>query len=129
MHSYYRAVFPVSGSGGCITCIIILFIVVQSFIEVSEFLLSQAGVKVLFSEKFSQDPLERFFGMQRSHGGRCDNPTVRDFVYNTTSLRLQGSLAKGPTRGNCCRRSSSDEQGDIIDDTPLPKRKCIRRKL
>ena len=102
------------------------FFLVQSFIEVSDFLLSQ-GVKVLFSERFSQDPLEQFFGMQRSHGGRCDNPTVRDFVYNTTSLRLQGSLAKDPIRGNCRRRPLSEE-GDIVDDTPLPKRKCTRKK-
>ncbi len=42
--------------------------------------------------------LESFFGKQRSHGGRCDNPTVKDFVYNTTSIRLQGALAKDPLR-------------------------------
>ena len=71
--------------------------IVKSFLEVSEYLLSYPGVTALLSECFNQDPLEGFFGKQRSFGGRCDNPTVKD----TTSLRLQGTLAKDPVRGNC----------------------------
>ena len=93
----------------------------NSFLDVSKYLLSYPGVKAIFSERFNQDPLESFFGKQRSHGGRCDNPTVKDFLYNTTSLRLQGSLAKDPVRGNCRRRNS--EQAELIDNAPLPKRK------
>ena len=96
--------------------------VVKSFLDVSEYLLSYPGVSAVFSERFNQDPLECFFGKQRSFGGRCDNPTVKDFIYNTTSLRLQGALAKDPVRGNCRR---SREQVD--DSGPLPKR--ARRKL
>ena len=77
--------------------------VVHSFVEVSKYLLSYPEVKAVFSERFNQDPLESFFGKQRSHGGHCDNPTVRDFVYTTTSLRVQGSMAKDPIKGNCRR--------------------------
>ena len=100
----------------------------HSFVGVSKYLLSYPGVKV-FSERFNQDNLESFFGKQRSRGGRCDNPTVKDFVYNTTSLRLQGALAKDPVRGNCRRRNC--EQADLIDSARLPKRKrhSANRKL
>lgn len=93
---------------------------VKSFLEVSNYLLSYPGVKALFSERFNQDPLESFFGKHRSYGGRSDNPTVRDFVYNTTSLRMQGALARDPVRGNCKRRR---EQVEIVDNSPLPKRR------
>ena len=79
--------------------------------------------RAVFSERFNQDPLESFFGKQRSHGGHWDNPTVKDFVYNTTSLRRQGALAKDPIRGNCRRRVRDSKQADLIDNTPLPKRK------
>lgn len=102
--------------------------VVHSFVEVSKYLLSYSGVKAVLSERFNQDPLESFFGKQRSHGGYCDNPTVRDFMYTTSSLRVQGSLAKDPVRGNC-RRPRNEQEGDLIDDTPLPKRRSIRKKL
>ena len=100
----------------------------NSFLDVSKYLLCYPGVKAIFSERFNQDPLESFFGKQRSHGGYCENPTVRDFVYNTTSLRVQGALAKDPIRGNCRRNST---QADLVDDTPLPKRKrySAKRKL
>ncbi len=104
-----------------------LFIcIVNSFLDVCKYLLSYHGVEAIFSERFNQDPLESFFGKHRSFGGRCDNPTVKDFVFNTTSLRLQGALAKDPVRGNCKRRSS--ERADLIDDTPLPKRKRYSAK-
>lgn len=90
--------------------------------EVTKLLLSLPGVTAVFSEHFNQDPLESFFGKQRCHGGHNDNPTVSDFLYNTTSLRLQGSLAKDPINGNCRSMAPKDES-DVIDETPLPKRK------
>ena len=103
---------------------IIQVYLVHSFVEVSKYLLSYPGVEAVFSERFNQDPLESFFGQQRSHGGHCDNPTVRDFMYTTTSLRVQGSLAKDPIRGNC--RRPRNAQGD---DTPIPKRRIQRKKF
>lgn len=108
------------------TCYLCVSSLVHSFVDVSKYLLSYPGVKAVFSERFNQDPLESFFGKQRSHGGHCDNPTVKDFVYNTTSLRLQGALAKDPVRGNCRRRNH--EQADSIDNTPLPKRRRYSAK-
>ena len=43
----------------------------------------------MLTERFSQDPLENYFGRQHSIGGRKDNPTIRDFGYNDNSIRSQ----------------------------------------
>ena len=74
----------------------------------------------MLSERFCQDPLESFFGKQRYRGGFGDNPSVKEFLDNTVSLRVQGSAALEPLRGNCTRKRNSTP---IADDTPLPKRK------
>jgi len=87
----------------------------------AQFLLRQKGVQYLFSERFCQDPVEAFFGKQRACGGRNDNPTVKQFIDNTVSLRLQGSVALDPVRGNC--REKRRKKKVVIDETPLPKRK------
>ena len=93
---------------------------VISFVEMARFLLKLPGVKFLLSERFCQDPLESFFGHQRSKGGRNDNPTVKQFCDNTVSLRVQGSAALNPLRGNCRKRPA--DKVIPVDDTPLPKR-------
>ena len=41
----------------------------------------------MLTERFSQDPLENYFGRQRSIGGRKDNPAVPDFGYSDNSIR------------------------------------------
>ena len=71
-------------------------------------LLSVPGVQFLLSEKVCQDPLESFFGKQRYKGGRSDNPSVKEFTDNTISLRVQGSVALEPLRGNCSRKRKLD---------------------
>ena len=97
-------------------------------VEMIPFLLKVKGVKYVLTEKFCQDPLESFFGKQRMHGGSNDNPTVAAFLKNSASLRVQGSVALKPMRGNC-RRGKENRDIDI-DDTPLPKcrRICAKRK-
>lgn len=87
----------------------------------AKYLLSLPGVKFLFAERFCQDPLESFFGHQRSKGGRNDNPTVKQFCDTTVSLRVQKSTALNPSRGNCRKRPSGWDI--LIDETPLPKRR------
>ena len=42
--------------------------------------------------------MKAFFGKQRAAGGQSDNPTVRQFCFNTVSLRVQGSAALEPVR-------------------------------
>ncbi len=87
----------------------------------AKYLLQQPGVQYLFSERFCQDPVEAFFGKQRACGGRNDNPNVKQFLDNTSSLRVQGSVALDPIRGNCRKRKKEKEM--VIDETPLPKRR------
>jgi len=71
----------------------ILSTAVTSFVEAGRYLLQYPGFKFLLSECFTQDPLEAFFSMQRQRGGGSDNPTALQFTYNTSSLRIQRSVA------------------------------------
>jgi hypothetical protein len=52
--------------------------------------------------------------------GGNDNPTVAQFNFNKSSLRLLGSQALAPVRGNTKHGVHIEE---ITDDKPLPKRK------
>ena len=63
-------------------------ITAHSVIELVQYLLS-CGVSYVLTERFCQDPLENYFGRQRSIGSRKDNPSVRDFGYNDNSIRNQ----------------------------------------
>ena len=103
-----------------ITCFLPPFYTVKSFVELSEYVLKLPDMHYFLSAKLCQDPLECFFGKQRMRGGRCDNPTVQAFMYETSSLRVQGSIALKPVRGNCKRGRT--KENIIVDDTPLPKR-------
>ena len=77
----------------------------------------------VLSECFSQDPLENYFGQLRARGGRCENPTVQASLESAQSLRVQGSLAMQPVRGNSSRKRRLFHGQEIIDETPLPKRR------
>ena len=99
---------------------------VKSFVELSKYLLSQPILegKYLLSECFSQDPLENYFGQLRSHGGWTLNPTVSACPSSAQSIRVQGSMAMMPVRGNSTRkRHALQDKADVIDNSPLPKRK------
>ena len=64
------------------------------------YLFSLPGVKFFFSERLSQDPLEKFFGCQRQRGGVNENPTVEEFCQNTQALRVINTVCRD-VRGNC----------------------------
>ena len=78
----------------------------------------------LFSEKFSQDPLENYFGRQRARDRRNENPNLHQCLLNAALLRLQKSVSPNPIRGNCRRKRhlQLDESAVINDSEPLPKR-------
>lgn len=105
--------------------LVIIVYTVRSFVGVAKYLLSLPGVsgQYILSECFSQDPLENFFGQLRARGGRCDNPTVQGCMDATQSIRIQKSLALQPVRGNSSRKRRIFHDKEIIDETPLPKRK------
>ena len=98
---------------------------VKSFVEVVRYLttLPEAKGQYVLSECFSQDPLENYFGQVRAKGGRCENPTAKSTLESAQSLRVQGSLAMQPVRGNSSRKRRLFHEQDVIDDSPLPKRK------
>ena len=101
----------------------------KSFVELTRKLLSDPVLegKYVLSEHFSQDPLENYFGQQRSSGGWCQNPTISACLTSAQSLRVQGSMAMLPVRGNSSRKRRILHDANIIDDTPLPKRKRKKR--
>lgn len=84
----------------------------------------------LLSERFSQDPLENYFGRQRARGGRNENPNLQQCMVNAAALRVQKSVALDPVRGNCNRkrRLRIDEAAVINESAPLPKRKRSSKK-
>ena len=96
----------------------IIIYLVNSFVELTKYLLVNTGAKFILSERFNQDPLESHFGKHRQMKGGNENPTVAQFNSNENSLRLLGSQALAPVSGNSKRSGYTQE----IDDTPLPKR-------
>ena len=92
-------------------------VTVNSFKEVVRYLLEN-GVKYVLSERFCQDDLENYFGRQRAIGRRKDNPSIRDVGFNDNTIKSQFSVR--PIAGNV-----RDGLGkfNVIDETPLPKRK------
>ena len=94
-------------------------ITVNSVIELVKYLLSH-GVSYVLTERFCQDPLENYFGRQRSMGARKDNPSVRDFGYNDNSIRNQ-KVFRPIQNGNSVDNVALME----ISDDPVP---CKKRK-
>jgi len=99
---------------------------VMSFVEMSRYLLPSEIDEDFFllSERVSQDPLENYFGQQRARGGRNENPSLQQCLYNAAAIRVQKSIATDPIRGNCRRKQRlfSDSEPEVLSQ-PLPKRK------
>lgn len=96
----------------------------KSLIGLQQYLFTLPGVKFFLTAKLNQDPLEKFFGLQRQRGGVNENPNVKEFLKNTQALRVIGSVC-GNIRGNV---RGADKRGkkyrdEDIDVQPLRKRK------
>ncbi len=91
----------------------------------SKYLLALDDKLYLLSERISQDPIENYFGLQRARGGRNENPTLQQCLTNASAIRVQKSQALDPVKGNCRRKKRLFDGKDVIDETPLPKRKRI----
>ena len=93
-----------------------LLYIVTSFLEFAK------DVKFLLTEHFTQDPIESFFGDQRSRGRWNTNPTVQQYSINTNILRVSSGLSRierGNTRGK-------ERDTTAISTTTLRKRKQQR---
>ena len=99
-------------------------IVVRSFVGLLSYIFTVEGSDKCFfaSGHLNQDPIENYFGQQRARGGRSDNPSVKQFMDNTMSLRQQGSAALLPVRGNSSRKRLLYPD-DVIENDPIPKRR------
>ena len=91
--------------------------------ELTRYLTTLPGTtgQYFLSERISQDPLENYFGRVRARGGRCENPTAKDCLVSAQSLRVQGSFAMEPIRGNSSRKKRLFPGGCEIDNVPLSK--------
>ena len=103
----------------------------KSFVELTRTLLSQDDGHDLYflSERVSQDPLENYFGKQRSRGRRSENVTIKEAIQNAVAIRAQKSLELDRVQGNCRRKKRICPDALKVtaeDETPLPKHK--RRK-
>jgi len=96
-----------------------LKITVHSIVGCVKFLLQNNICKYVLTERFCQDPLENYFGRQRSLGARKDNPTLRDVGFNDNTIRNQ-KVFRPIAAGN-----SVDNASVEISNEPLP---CRSRK-
>ena len=85
------------------------------------------GVSSFLSAKINQDPLEKFFGMQRQAGRANQNPTVSEFIKNTETFRVISSIWIDDVLGNC-RGQKSNETEFHAAMQPLKKRSKKRHK-
>ena len=101
-----------------------LKITVYSVIESVQYLLN-SGMEYVLTEKFTQDLLEHYFGLQRACGASNDNPTVQQFGYNDNAIRARGQLAKfrveGNTKGGQKKHKNSWYGVTKEGSEPLPK--------
>ena len=74
-----------------------LKITTHSTIKVVKFLLLQ-GMPFVLTERLNQDCLEEYFRKHRTLGRRNDNPDLKQFGYQSNTLRIQRSVA--PVTGN-----------------------------
>ena len=84
-------------------------ITVYSAIEATKFLLHE-GMEFVLTERFCQDPVEKYFGNQRKLGRRSDNPDIRT------------SCQSGNTKG----RRDACHAWDQVTHTKLPCRKKLK---
>jgi len=95
-------------------------ITVHSTIELVQYLLLH-NVPYVLTEHFSQDPLENYFGRQRSMGSRKDNPSIYDFGFNDNTIRNQKVFR--PIAGG----NAQDVAVSIMSNEPVPCRKKARK--
>ena len=92
-----------------------------------KYLLSLKPGLYVFSDRFNQDPLEHYFGVQRGRCGRSDNPNTRTFLYTEQAIRVQRTLAISFHQGNVRKRSY--QLNEDTEDLSRPLKKRPQRSL
>ena len=110
-----------------------LLLLVHSFIEFLHYIFKIPGVTLFFSNRLSQDPVEKLFGQQRQRGSSNDNPNANQFLKNTQTIRVINTTClniRGNFRGTDKASTLQGQQMSIAgkENKPLPKRRRIRNK-
>ena len=100
-----------------------ILITVKSTIEVVKYLIKDAKMPYVLTERFNQDPLEAYFGAQRMFGRRNNNPSAYQVGYNANAIRLLRSTNKVEGGNTNDRNKKSKRSWSIVDDQTLEKRK------
>ena len=98
----------------------------KSFIDLVKHVFTLPRVTAFLSERISQDPLEKFFGLQRQRGRVNENPNVAEFCKNTQALRVINCSCLNMVKGNC-RGSQASTTDWEKENQPLNKRKATRK--
>lgn len=107
----------------------ILFLV-SSFLELIPKIFEIEGVGSFLSEKLSQDPLEKFFGVQRQRGRTNENPNAYEFLKNTQCYQVINTIWLKDITGNCrgVKRKNYDCESINISDLNQPLSKRTRHQ-
>ena len=89
----------------------------KSFIELARVLLSIPEAPPFLSRRITQDPLEKYFGLQRQRGRVNENPNVQEFQKNSQALRVVQACTLS-VRGNC----GGNVDVDVAEHAPLHRR-------
>ena len=98
-----------------------VLITTHSTIDLVKYLLNHS-VKYVLTERLCQDPLENYFGRQRSMGRHRDNPNLQTFGYQDNAIRT--SKVFRPIEGNC--RKDENETFQISSES-IPARQRKRK--
>ena len=91
----------------------------MSFVSITKELIRIDGVEYILSEKFSQDPIEEFFGRVRAFHGHNTHPTVSQFESALAHISvLKGQDIQVSTRGNITQHNNVMQ----LNNTPLRRR-------
>ena len=83
----------------------------SSVCEFIPYIFSVPGVPCFLSCKINQDPIEKFFRIQRQAGRVNENPNVAEFIKNTENIRVIGGILITNILANC--RGHKHDDHDI----------------
>ena len=83
----------------CCMCVSLLILVslyyaVKSFIKLARYTLSLPGAPPLLSRRITQDPLEKFFGLQKQRGRVNENPNSQEFYKEFPSTACGSGMLR-----------------------------------
>ena len=99
-----------------------------SFIDLLAYLFKIPDVCGFLSYVINQDPLEKYFGIQRQSGKSNENPTVFQFIKNSDTIRVIRSIWIDDIIGNCRGHNTKQHMDFEAAKQPLKKRKRKRTK-